>query len=157
VDLQYAEDNIDAQVSQLENMITKGVNCLVIGFHRRRIPFQGIGKAHAAKIPVIAYDRLIRKTPYVDYYATFDNYKVGVLQGGYIVDKLRLKDGKGPFNIELFAGSPDDNNAYFFFNGAMTAESLYQERQIGSSFRPDRIRQSSYPPLGRRYGPTTDG
>ncbi|OHE70664.1 MAG: sugar ABC transporter substrate-binding protein, partial [Treponema sp. GWB1_62_6] len=71
------------------------------------------------KIPVIAYDRLIRNSASVSYYATFDNYKVGVQQGSYIVDKLGLKDGKGPFNVEIFAGSPDDNNAYFFFNGAM--------------------------------------
>ncbi len=119
VDLQYAEDNIDAQISQLENMITKGVNVLVIASIDGESLSKVLEKAHAAKIPVIAYDRLIRKTPYVDYYATFDNYKVGVLQGGYIVDKLGLKNGKGPYNIEIFAGSPDDNNAYFFYNGAM--------------------------------------
>lgn len=119
VDLQYAEDNIDAQVAQLENMITKGANCLVIASIDGESLTNVLEKANAAKIPVIAYDRLIRNSPYVSYYATFDNYKVGVQQGGYIVDKLGLKDGKGPYNIELFAGSPDDNNAYFFFNGAM--------------------------------------
>jgi putative multiple sugar transport system substrate-binding protein len=119
VDLQYAEDNIDAQVAQLENMITKGANCLVIASIDGESLTNVLEKANSAKIPVIAYDRLIRNSPYVSYYATFDNYKVGVQQGGYIVDKLGLKDGKGPYNIEIFAGSPDDNNAYFFFNGAM--------------------------------------
>lgn len=119
VDLQYAEDNIDAQIAQLENMITKGVNCLVIASIDGESLTNVLQKAAAAKIPVIAYDRLIRNSPHVDYYATFDNYKVGVQQGSYIVEKLGLKEGKGPYNVEIFAGSPDDNNAYFFYNGAM--------------------------------------
>src|SRR4029079_15342667 len=76
-------------------------------------------------IKVIAYDRLIKKTANVDYYATFDNFGVGVLQGGYIEKALGLKDGKGPFNIELFGGSPDDNNAFFFYNGAMSVLKPY--------------------------------
>jgi putative multiple sugar transport system substrate-binding protein len=82
-------------------------------------------KAAAAHIKVIAYDRLINKSANVDYYATFDNFKVGVLQGQYIEKKLNLKTAKGPFNIELFAGSPDDNNATFFFNGAMSVLNPY--------------------------------
>ena len=77
-------------------------------------------KAHDADIPVIAYDRLIMNSPYVDYYATFDNFEVGVLQASYIEEKLGLKDGEGSYNIELFGGSPDDNNAYFFYDGAMS-------------------------------------
>jgi len=79
-----------------------------------------LAKAAEAKIPVIAYDRLIRQSPNVDYYATFDNFKVGVIQGKFIEEKLGLKDGKGPFNIEFFGGSPDDNNAFFFNGGAMS-------------------------------------
>src|SRR5919201_1854180 len=71
-------------------------------------------------IAMLAYDRLIRGTPNVDYYATFDNFQVGVLQAESIEKGLGLKEGKGPFNIELFGGSPDDNNAYFFYNGAMS-------------------------------------
>lgn len=120
VDLQYAEDNIDAQVAQLENMITKGADCLVIASIDGESLTNVLKKAADAKIPVIAYDRLIRNSANVSYYATFDNFLVGVLQGGYIVEKLGLAEGKGPFNIELFAGSPDDNNAYFFFDGAMS-------------------------------------
>lgn len=124
-DLQYAEDVIENQVSQIENMITKGVNILVIA------PIDGdslsdvLDKADKEGIKVIAYDRLIKKTEHVSYYATFDNFKVGVLQASYIEEKLGLKDGKGPFNIELFAGSPDDNNAYFFFDGAMSVLKPY--------------------------------
>jgi putative multiple sugar transport system substrate-binding protein len=120
VDLQYAEDNIDAQIAQIENMLTKGANCLVIASIDGESLTKVIEKAANAKVSVIAYDRLIRNSPHVSYYATFDNFKVGVLQGSYIVDKLGLNSGKGPFNIELFAGSPDDNNSYFFFNGAMS-------------------------------------
>ena len=82
-------------------------------------------KAADAKIKVIAYDRLIKNTADVDYYATFDNFKVGVIQGTYLEGKLGLKEVKGPYNIEIFAGSPDDNNATFFFNGAMSIVQPY--------------------------------
>jgi putative multiple sugar transport system substrate-binding protein len=82
-------------------------------------------QAKAKGITVIAYDRLIRDTPNVDYYATFDNFQVGVQQAQSIEQGLGLKEGKGPFNIELFGGSPDDNNAYFFYNGAMSVLQPY--------------------------------
>lgn len=119
-DLQYAENNVQNQVAQIENMITKGAKVLVIASIDGTALTDVLQKAADAKIPVISYDRLITKTANVDYYATFDNFKVGVLQAGYIETALGLKDGKGPFNIELFAGSPDDNNAKFFFDGAMS-------------------------------------
>jgi len=125
VDLQYAEDVIENQISQIENMITKGVDVLVIAAIDGESLTEVLQKAADEKISVIAYDRLIRNTPHLSYYATFDNFKVGVLQASYLEDKLGLKDGKGPFNIELFAGSPDDNNAYFFFNGAMSVLQPY--------------------------------
>ncbi|NRD76305.1 sugar-binding protein [Bacillus sp. BRMEA1] len=125
VELQYGEDDVNNQVSQIENMITKGVNVLVIGAIDGSALTKVLDEAHKQKIKIIAYDRLIKKSQYVDYYATFDNYKVGILQGSYIEDKLGLKQGKGPFNIELFGGSPDDNNAYFFWNGAMSVLDPY--------------------------------
>src|SRR5690606_1283374 len=125
VDLQYAEDVIENQVSQIENMITKGVKVLVIAAIDGESLTDVLQKAADENIAVIAYDRLIRNSEHVSYYATFDNFKVGVLQASYLEDKLGLKDGKGPFNIELFAGSPDDNNAYFFFNGAMSVLQPY--------------------------------
>jgi putative multiple sugar transport system substrate-binding protein len=121
VDLQYAEDDIPAQVAQVENMITKGDQVLVIAAIDGAALFNVLEKAHKAGVWIISYDRLIINSPWVSYYATFDNFKVGVLQGGYIVKALGLDKGKkGPFNIELFAGSPDDTNAGYFFNGAMS-------------------------------------
>lgn len=120
VDLQYAEDSIDAQVSQLENMIVKGANVLVIASIDGEALTNVLDIAAENGVKVIAYDRLIKNSPHVSYYATFDNFLVGVLQGSYIVKALELKSGKGPFNIELFAGSPDDTNSYYFFDGAMS-------------------------------------
>ena len=119
-DLQYAEDDIPTQVSQVENMITKGAKILVIAAIDGTTLADTLQKAADAGVKVLAYDRLIRDTPNVDYYTTFDNFKVGVLQAQSIVDALALETAAGPFNIELFAGSPDDNNAGFFFNGAMS-------------------------------------
>lgn len=125
VDLQYAEDVVENQVSQLENMITKGVNILVIAAIDGESMTKVLEKANENKIPVIAYDRLIRKSPYVSYYVTFDNFKVGVQQASTLETALDLKNAAGPFYIELFGGSPDDNNAYFFYNGAMSVLDPY--------------------------------
>lgn len=125
VDLQYGEDNVENQIAQIENMITKGANVLVVASIDGDALTDVLQKAKDKNIPVISYDRLIKKTPNIDYYATFDNFKVGVLQASYIEGKLGLKDGKGPFNIELFGGSPDDNNAYMFFDGAMSVFKPY--------------------------------
>ena len=106
-------------------MVTKGAKALVIAAIDGTTLSDVLKQAKAAGITVIAYDRLIRDTPNVDYYATFDNFQVGVLQAQSIEQGLGLKDGKGPFNIELFGGSPDDNNAYFFYNGAMSVLQPY--------------------------------
>lgn len=119
-ELEYAEDDVKGQISQIQAMIDNGDRALVIGAVDGGALGDVLASAAAAKIPVIAYDRLIRDTPDVDYYASFDNFKVGVLQARYIVDALGLPEAKGPFTIELFAGSPDDNNANFFFNGSMS-------------------------------------
>lgn len=126
VDLQYAENDIPTQVNQIENQITKGAKLLIVASIDGTAITTQLQQAADKKIPVIAYDRLIRNTPNVDYYTTFDNFKVGVQQATSLLVGLGLKkedgsdgDAKGPFNIELFAGSPDDNNATFFFNGAM--------------------------------------
>ena len=119
--LQYAEDDIPNQLNQVENMITTGVSALVIAAIDGTTLSNTLANAAAAKIPVIAYDRLIRDTPNVDYYATFDNFQVGVLQAQSLVEglKQRFPDEK-TYNVELFGGSPDDNNAFFFYNGAMS-------------------------------------
>jgi len=125
VDLQYAEDDIPNQLAQIENMMTKGAKVLVIAAIDGTTLSDALQQAASRGIKVIAYDRLIRNSPNVDYYATFDNFQVGVLQASYIEKALGLKEGKGPFNIELFGGSPDDNNAYFFYNGAMSVLDPY--------------------------------
>ncbi len=131
VDLQYAEDDIPTQVAQLEAMLTKGAKALIIAAIDGTQLTDVLQAAKDSGIPVIAYDRLITGTENVDYYATFDNFKVGVQQatsllvgmGVYASEDSTSADGAnaaGPLNIELFAGSLDDNNAYFFFNGAMS-------------------------------------
>ena len=131
VDLQYAEDIVENQVSQLENMITKGVDVMVIASIDGEAITGVLEKTAEAGIPVIAYDRLIKNSGSVSYYATFDNYKVGVQQGSYIVEALELDKGAtGPFNLELFGGSPDDNNAYFFYNGAMSVLQPYIDKGV---------------------------
>jgi putative multiple sugar transport system substrate-binding protein len=119
VDLQYAEDDIPTQVSQVENMVTKGVQMLVIAAIDGTALGDILNTAEESNIPVIAYDRLIRESGAVDYYSTFDNFGVGVLQAEALVEGLKAT-GEGPYNVELFAGSPDDNNATFFWNGAMS-------------------------------------
>ncbi|MFE1023431.1 multiple monosaccharide ABC transporter substrate-binding protein [Streptomyces sp. NPDC058818] len=127
--LVYGEDDPDQQVAQLENMITQGVDALIVAAIDNKSLGNVLQQAKDADIPVISYDRLILGTENVDYYASFDNEKVGELQGSYIVDKLGLKDGKkGPFNIELFAGSNDDNNTKYFFQGAMNVLKPYMEK-----------------------------
>ena len=120
-DLQYAEDDIPNQLAQSENMITKGVDVLVIAAIDGTTLTSALANADAAGIEVVAYDRLIRDSENVDYYATFDNFQVGVQQANTLVEGLkeRFPDAK-PWNVELFGGSPDDNNAYFFYNGAMS-------------------------------------
>ena len=126
VDLEYANDQIPTQVQQIGNMITKGAKVLIIASIDGTALSDQLDTAGKKGIKVIAYDRLINGNKNVDYYTSFDNEKVGVAQatslltGLGILDKSGQKTGKkGPFNIELFAGSPDDNNATFFFNGAM--------------------------------------
>ena len=119
VDLQYAEDDIPTQVNQVENMVTKGVDVLVIASIDGTALGDVLQVAEDTDVPVIAYDRLIRESKTVDYYTTFDNEQVGVMQAKSLVEGLKAT-GKGPYNVELFAGSPDDNNASFFWKGAMS-------------------------------------
>src|SRR6202451_757461 len=120
-DLQYADNDIPNQLAQVENMITKKEKVLVIAAIDGTTLSDALQKAADAGIKVISYDRLIVGSGNVDYYATFDNFKVGVLQASSILHGLGIDSGKtGPFNIELFGGSADDNNAFFFYNGALS-------------------------------------
>lgn len=138
-DLQFADNDIPNQLNQIENMVTKGANILVIAAVDGSTMSDVLQQAHDKGVLVISYDRLITKTANVDYYATFDNFGVGVIQGTQIETGLNLKTAKGPFNIELFGGSPDDTNAGYFYNGAMSVLQPYidsgklvvQSKQMG--------------------------
>lgn len=125
VDLQYGEDLVDHQINQIENMLTKEIDVLIVGAIDSGAMTDIVKKVKDSGALVIAYDRLLMNTENVDYYATFDSIRIGELQGGYIVEKLGLEEGKGPFNIELFAGSLDDNNTALYWEGAMNKLSPY--------------------------------
>lgn len=130
VDLQYADDDIDLQVSQIDNMIKNGANCIVVSSIDSTQLTGILGQAKLNGIPVIAYDRLLMDTDAVSYYATFDNLAVGTLIGQYIVEKKKLEQAKSEgksYTIEFFMGSPDDNNALFLYNGLMQELRPYLE------------------------------
>ena len=133
VDLQYAEDDVQAQVSQIENLVAKGVNCLVVAAVDSAALVNALGQAKEAGIPVIAYDRLLMDTDAVSYYATFDNKAVGTLMAQYVEENMDLKnaeaDGKS-YTVELFMGSPDDNNAYFVYDGIMEVIQPYIDNGV---------------------------
>ncbi|MEU4399111.1 MULTISPECIES: sugar-binding protein [Micromonospora] len=120
-DVQYAgaSTTVADQQAQITAMTTKGAKVIVIGATDAAQLSTQVAAAHAAGAKVIAYDRLITNTPDLDYYVAFDNFKVGQLQGQALLDGMKAKKPNGPYNIELFSGSPDDNNAGVFFNGAM--------------------------------------
>lgn len=137
VDLEYAEDDVPTQVRQLEDMIAAGADALVIGSIDGTALKDVLAEAHDAGIAVISYDRLIRESPDVDYYATFDNARVGVQQGTSLLQGLGVLDAggrptgaTGPFAVELFAGSPDDNNATVFYQGAMQVLQPYLDSGV---------------------------
>lgn len=127
VDLQYAANDIPTQVSQIENMIANGCEVLVIASIDGESLGSVLDQAKAAEIPVIAYDRLIMNSDAVSYYATFDNWNVGVKQGEYIVEALDLENAAEgtTYNIEYITGDPGDNNINFFFDGAISVLQPY--------------------------------
>jgi putative multiple sugar transport system substrate-binding protein len=131
VNLVYANDDIPTQVTQVNDMVTKKNQVLVVASIDGTALAGALKQAKEAGIPVIAYDRLLLGTKAVDYYTTFDNLKVGELQGQSLVDGLKASGKPAPWNVELFAGSPDDNNATFFFKGAMKVlQPLIDSKQI---------------------------
>ncbi|WP_349571114.1 multiple monosaccharide ABC transporter substrate-binding protein [Azotobacter salinestris] len=124
-DVQYAQYEVPTQLSQIENLLVKGVKGLIIAPIDGTTMADVLNQAKERGIKVISYDRLIRNSKNFDYYVTFDNYKVGQLQGQSIVDALGLAEGKGPFNLEIFAGSTDDNNAHVVYAGSMSVLKPY--------------------------------
>ncbi|MFD4668846.1 multiple monosaccharide ABC transporter substrate-binding protein [Lentzea sp. NPDC058450] len=136
VDLQYAQNDVPTQVKQIESQIGAGAKLLIIASVDGSALTKPLEMAAEAGIPVIAYDRLLRDSPNVDYYATFENFRVGIYQAESLLTGLGLRNGDGspgpqpgPFNIELFAGSADDNNSVFFFNGAMSVLKPYLDEK----------------------------
>ena len=119
VDLQFASNDVQTQLSQLENMINSGCDVLVISAIEGSSLGSALALAAENDVVVIAYDRLLMESPNVNYYATFDNYGVGTIQGTYVKETLDLDNAEGPFNIEFTAGDPGDNNAGLFFAGAV--------------------------------------
>ncbi len=119
VDLQFASNDVQTQLSQVENMINSGADVLVISAIEGSSLGSALALAQENEIPVIAYDRLLMDTPAVSYYATFDNYMVGTIQGTYIKEAMDLDNAAGPFNMEVTAGDPGDNNAGLFYQGAI--------------------------------------
>ncbi|MDD2978420.1 MAG: sugar ABC transporter substrate-binding protein [Hespellia sp.] len=132
VDLQYAEDDVQQQVSQIENLIASEVSCLVVAAVDSSALVNALAQAKTADIPVIAYDRLLMDTDAVSYYATFDNKGVGTKIGQYIEEKADLKNltKDDPKTIEFFMGSPDDNNALFLYNGLMEVLQPYLDSGV---------------------------
>ena len=134
VDLQFAGDDIPTQSQQIDSMITQGADLLIIAAIDGTALSGQLQAAADAGIKVIAYDRLIRDSANVDFYVTFDNYAVGVQQATSLLVGLGLLnadgsegDATGPFNVELFAGSLDDNNAHFFWGGAIDTLQPYMD------------------------------
>ena len=113
----YSDNKNDQQVNDIQNMLSKGVDLLIIAAIDGNGLNTVMNDAGAAGVPVIAYDRLIMNDN-SSYYVSFDNYTVGKLQGEYVRDALDLDNAAGPFNMEFTAGDPADNNAGYFFNGA---------------------------------------
>jgi putative multiple sugar transport system substrate-binding protein len=150
-DLEFALDDIPTQVSQIERAISSGAKVLIIAAVDGNTLTDTLQKGADARVKVLAYDRLIDKSPNVDYYTTFDNVAVGILQVQSIEARLGLGKGKGPFNMELFAGSPDDLDAGFYFDGAMSILQPY----IDSGELVVRSGQTTFP--GQVATPHWDG
>ena len=127
VELQYASNDVPTQLNQVETMIDDGCAVIVIAAIEGSSLGAALDKAAEKGVKVIAYDRLLMDNANVDYYATFDNFKVGVVQGEFVKDALDLDNAEGPFAFEFTAGDPGDNNAGFFFNGAMSVLKPYIE------------------------------
>ena len=119
VDLQFASNDVQQQLNQVTNMINNGCKVVVIAAIQGDALGSALELANEKGVKVIAYDRLLMASEFVDYYATFDNHMVGTVQGTYVKEQLHLDNAEGPFNLEITAGDPGDNNALYFYQGAI--------------------------------------
>ena len=131
VDLQYASNDINTQISQIENQINQGCKVLIIAAISGDSLSNVVEEARDKGITVICYDRIIMNAQ-IDYYVTFDNYAVGELQAEYIVNQLGLDSAPAgtTYNIEITAGDSSDMNAQFFYSGAMDVLQPYIDRGV---------------------------
>ncbi len=127
VDLQFASNDVQQQLNQVTNMLNGGCKVIVVSAIEGSSLGSALDLAKEKNVPVIAYDRLLMDNEWVSYYATFDNYKVGTVQGTYVKEALDLDNAAGPFALEVTAGDPGDNNALFFYNGAIDVLKPYIE------------------------------
>ena len=117
--LTFSDNKSEQQVNDIQNMLAENVDLLIIAAIDGEALNTALNEAAEANIPVISYDRLILNDA-VSYYVSFDNYTVGQLQGQFVVDTLDLANaGDTVYNMEFTAGDPADNNAGYFYNGAM--------------------------------------
>ena len=129
-------------------MVTKGDKVIIVGAIDGAQLGTQLKQAKDSGATIIAYDRLLLNTDDVDYYVAYDNFKVGVLQGQALLDGMKAKKPAGPYNIELFAGSPDDANAKVFFDGAMSVlKPKIDDGTLEGPLRPDELRAGRHPGL----------
>jgi putative multiple sugar transport system substrate-binding protein len=142
-DATLADGDQAKQNQQIQDMLTKGASLLIIGNINEGVN-PVVADAAKGKVPVIAYDRMITGTDQYDYYITFDNFQVGVFQGKAIEEALNLASASKdkPKNITLFAGSPTDNNAKVFFDGAMSILGPYVESGVVKLIGPAPLKSS---------------
>ena len=127
VDLQYAANDVAQQLNQVTNLVNNGCKVVIIAAIDSTSLNSALALAKEKDVIVIAYDRLLMESDAVSYYATFDNYKVGTVQGTYIKDALKLDEAEGPFNLEITGGDPGDNNAGYFYQGAIDVLQPYMD------------------------------
>lgn len=124
--LTYSDNDNNQQNNDIANMLAENIDLLIVAAIDGEALAQTLADAKDQNVPVIAYDRMITNSDAVNYYVSFDNYTVGVLQAQYVIDKLDLANaGDKTYNIEFTAGDPADNNAGFFFNGAYDTLKTY--------------------------------
>ncbi|OMH23224.1 sugar ABC transporter substrate-binding protein [Tersicoccus phoenicis] len=168
-DVQFANGGVSEQQNQIQSMVTKGAKVIVVGAIDGKQLGTQIKAAKDAGATVIAYDRLLENTDAVDYYVAYDNFKVGQLQGQALLDGMKAKKPNGPYNIEIFAGSPDDANAKVFFDGAMSvlqpklddgtlkivSGQKSFEQAVTQGWKPENAQKRMDTLLSANYGSTT--
>lgn len=117
--IQYNEQNTSTQVSQIQNMVLAGAKVIIVCPYDNGSLSAALQEAREAGVVVINYDLAVVGTGDADYFVGYNNREVGVMQANAIIEGLGLDEGNGPFNIEMFAGSLNEANCYYYFDYAM--------------------------------------